>query len=305
MRGLCDCPGIESSQSKKGLGERVCPAASDGEVIYWKRGGSLFIPFFVSPKLFSRIRSYPPINGSAGGITRQGGCISILRPKPAYLVKLKEFPSLASDQPRSRLAPSSYSALSLLLRDLQVESGNESMDGERIFGKARKDFFLLKVGVRSAARTGRDVTSITSGGAILPEQSLKQGGRPSFAQVIGYKTARSTWEALDRAYTSQTNARYYQIKHYLFVIFAKVHIPLRNIWIVSAGSFTTEVSFSESVDFPLIRAIIATSGNSSLFSCNWIWVPGGGDKLRWIDEVLGTHLVTILIITCRVAIFQP
>ena len=51
-------------------------------------------------------------------------------------VKLKEFPSLASDQPRSRLAPSSYSALSLLLRDLQVESGNESMDGERIFGKA-------------------------------------------------------------------------------------------------------------------------------------------------------------------------
>lgn len=36
-----------------------------------------------------------------------------------------------------------------------------------------KDFFLLKVGVRSAARTGRDVTS--SGGAILPEQSLKQG----------------------------------------------------------------------------------------------------------------------------------
>ena len=31
-----------------------------------------------------------------------------------------------------------------------------------------KDFFLLKVGVRSAARRGRDVTSITSGGAILP-----------------------------------------------------------------------------------------------------------------------------------------
>lgn len=43
--------------------------------------------------------------------------------------------------------------------------------------------------------------------------------RPTvFAQVIGYKTARSTWEALDRAYTSQTNARYYQIKHYLFHI---------------------------------------------------------------------------------------
>ena len=43
--------------------------------------------------------------------------------------------------------------------------------------------------------------------------------RPTvFAQVIGYKTARSTWEALDRAYTSQTNARYYQIKHYLFNI---------------------------------------------------------------------------------------
>lgn len=38
-----------------------------------------------------------------------------------------------------------------------------------------KDFFLLKVGVRSAARTGRDATSITSGGSILPEQSLKQG----------------------------------------------------------------------------------------------------------------------------------
>lgn len=37
-----------------------------------------------------------------------------------------------------------------------------------------KDFFLLKVGVRSAARTGRDVTSITSGGAILPEQSLNR-----------------------------------------------------------------------------------------------------------------------------------
>ena len=36
----------------------------------------------------------------------------------------------ASDQPCSRLAPSSYSALSLLLRDLKVESGNESMDGE-------------------------------------------------------------------------------------------------------------------------------------------------------------------------------
>lgn len=43
--------------------------------------------------------------------------------------------------------------------------------------------------------------------------------RPTvFAQVIGYKTARSTWEALDRAYTSQTNARYYQIKHYLLNI---------------------------------------------------------------------------------------
>ena len=41
--------------------------------------------------------------------------------------------------------------------------------------------------------------------------------RPTvFAQVIGYKTARSTWEALDMAYTSQTNARYYQIKHYPF-----------------------------------------------------------------------------------------
>ena len=38
-----------------------------------------------------------------------------------------------------------------------------------------KIFFLLKVGVRSAARTGRDVMSITSGGDILPEQSLKQG----------------------------------------------------------------------------------------------------------------------------------
>lgn len=39
----------------------------------------------------------------------------------------------ASDQPRSRLAPSSYSALSLLLRDLnltQPTSRNESMDGE-------------------------------------------------------------------------------------------------------------------------------------------------------------------------------
>lgn len=60
--------------------------------------------------------------------------------------------------------------------------------------------------------------------------------RPTvFAQVIGYKTARSTREALDRAYTSQTNARYYQIK-LTFLIFAKVHIPLRNIWIVSAGS---------------------------------------------------------------------
>ncbi|GFY83367.1 hypothetical protein Acr_03g0001410 [Actinidia rufa] len=34
MRELCDCSGIESSQSKEGLGERVCPAASDGEVIY-------------------------------------------------------------------------------------------------------------------------------------------------------------------------------------------------------------------------------------------------------------------------------
>lgn len=42
-----------------------------------------------------------------------------------------------------------------------------------------KDFFLLKVGVRSAARTGRDVTSITSGGAILPERSLKQGSELS------------------------------------------------------------------------------------------------------------------------------
>lgn len=68
--------------------------------------------------------------------------------------------------------------------------------------------------------------------------------RPTvFAQVIGYKTARSTWEALDRAYTSQTNARYYQIKHYLFnyqikhyLFNIRVHISLRNIWIVSAGS---------------------------------------------------------------------
>lgn len=43
--------------------------------------------------------------------------------------------------------------------------------------------------------------------------------RPTvFARVIGYKTARSTWEALDRAYTSQTNARYYQIKHDLYNI---------------------------------------------------------------------------------------
>ncbi|PIA30120.1 hypothetical protein AQUCO_05700086v1 [Aquilegia coerulea] len=38
---------------------------------------------------------------------------------------------------------------------------------------------------------------------------------PVFAQVVGYKTARETWEALDRAYMSQTNARYYQIKHEL------------------------------------------------------------------------------------------
>ncbi|KAK0584750.1 hypothetical protein LWI29_017933 [Acer saccharum] len=39
-----------------------------------------------------------------------------------------------------------------------------------------------------------------------------------FAQVINYKTAHSTWEALSRAYTSQTNARYYQIKHDLSTI---------------------------------------------------------------------------------------
>jgi hypothetical protein len=39
-----------------------------------------------------------------------------------------------------------------------------------------------------------------------------------FAQVINYKTAHSTWEALSRAYTSQTNARYYQFKHDLSTI---------------------------------------------------------------------------------------
>ncbi|KAK4374972.1 hypothetical protein RND71_005649 [Anisodus tanguticus] len=38
-----------------------------------------------------------------------------------------------------------------------------------------KDFFLLKVGVRYAARTGQDATLITSGGNILLDQSLKQG----------------------------------------------------------------------------------------------------------------------------------
>jgi len=47
MRGLCDCPGIESSQSKKGLGERVCPAASDGEVIYWYFFFLLFIDGYI------------------------------------------------------------------------------------------------------------------------------------------------------------------------------------------------------------------------------------------------------------------
>ncbi|KAF5205169.1 hypothetical protein FRX31_005246 [Thalictrum thalictroides] len=36
-----------------------------------------------------------------------------------------------------------------------------------------------------------------------------------FAQVINYTTAQSTWEALNRSYTSHTNARYYQIKHEL------------------------------------------------------------------------------------------
>ncbi|KAL5705543.1 hypothetical protein ACHQM5_023836 [Ranunculus cassubicifolius] len=38
---------------------------------------------------------------------------------------------------------------------------------------------------------------------------------PIFAQVIGYKTSRSLWEGLHKAYTSQTNARYYQIKNEL------------------------------------------------------------------------------------------
>ncbi|KAK0602720.1 hypothetical protein LWI29_036303 [Acer saccharum] len=39
-----------------------------------------------------------------------------------------------------------------------------------------------------------------------------------FAQVINYTTAHSTWQALARAFTSQTNARYYQIKHDLSTI---------------------------------------------------------------------------------------
>lgn len=36
-----------------------------------------------------------------------------------------------------------------------------------------------------------------------------------FAQVVGYKTSSVTWNALDLAYMSQKNARYYQIKHEL------------------------------------------------------------------------------------------
>lgn len=36
-----------------------------------------------------------------------------------------------------------------------------------------------------------------------------------FAQVIGHKTAPSTWDALDRAYTSQTHASFSHKKHAL------------------------------------------------------------------------------------------
>lgn len=39
-----------------------------------------------------------------------------------------------------------------------------------------------------------------------------------FSQVIAYKTSRSLWESLNRSYTSQTNARYYQIKNDLATI---------------------------------------------------------------------------------------
>ncbi|KAL5699282.1 hypothetical protein ACHQM5_030210 [Ranunculus cassubicifolius] len=39
-----------------------------------------------------------------------------------------------------------------------------------------------------------------------------------FSQVTAYKTSRSLWEALHRSYTSQTNARYFQIKSELATI---------------------------------------------------------------------------------------
>jgi hypothetical protein len=58
----------------------------------------------------------------------------------------------------------------------------------------------------------------SSSSLIYLRFDIRSNKLPVCAQVIGYKTARSTWEALDRAYTSQTNARYYQIKHYLFNI---------------------------------------------------------------------------------------
>ena len=76
------------------------------------------------------------ISGQLQSRYRRNGYLSLVKtlvvglstgtPKLRFLRSQHAFEQ-ASDQPRSRLAPSSYSAL---LRDLKVESGNESMDGE-------------------------------------------------------------------------------------------------------------------------------------------------------------------------------
>lgn len=75
--------------------------------------------------------------------------------------------------------------------------------------------------------------NITINGKVIPNPSFLEWKKkdqilwswlhrtmstPVFYQVIAYKTSRSLWESLNRSYTSQTNARYYQIKNDLATI---------------------------------------------------------------------------------------
>ncbi|KAL4192584.1 hypothetical protein AMTRI_Chr06g195000 [Amborella trichopoda] len=115
-----------------------------------------------------------------------------------------------------------------------------------------------------------DMLSLVDGTSFLPNEYIESFNESDqlflswlhatltstiFAQVVGYTTVSDTWQALERAFTSLTNARLYQVRHELSY--------LRKFGSHTTTSLTKKTSFlcinGLGIDYDSLNTSVTTS----------------------------------------------